>query len=408
MSPTLLFDLDNTLLKNDIEAFLPHYLKAFSQVFAHQVAGQVDPDQFVRSLLAGTQAMMHNRRPDRTLRQAFEAVFYPMVGVEPARFEPLAEHFYSQVFPTLQRLTQPIPQAIDLVEACVARGYRIALATNPAFPRTAVLQRLDWAELPAQFYPFEIVASYETFHFAKPEPAFFAELLAYMGWPAGPVIVVGDDLERDVAAGRRLGLPVFWVEQEGVTARQGPAGPTAHGSLSEILPWLDSSPEDALRQDLSQPEALLAILYSTPAALDSLCRDLSEMAWSLQPQADEWGLTEIACHLRDVEREVNLPRVRRMLSESNPFIAGEDTDPWAQTRGYRHQHGPQALQQFILARMELVSVLEAMPPDCWEAPARHAIFGPTTLQEVISIQAAHDRLHIQQVHQVLKVISNPS
>lgn len=404
MSPTLLFDLDNTLLKNDINLFLPRYLQAF----ARQVAGRVDPDRFVQSLLAGTQAMMKNRRPDCTLSETFEAVFYPMLGVEPGLFRPLAEQFYSQVFPTLRDLTRPDPDALALVEACVARGYRMAVATNPAFPHTAVLQRLAWAGLPAEVYPFEIVASNETFHFAKPEPAFFAELLARMGWPSGPVVVVGDDLERDVAPGRRLGLPVFWIKQDGLTAQDGPLGPSASGGLGDILPWLDSSPQAALRQDLSQPDALLAILYSTPAALDGLCRNLPETAWSVEPQPGEWGLAEIACHLRDVEREVNLPRVRRLLSESNPFISGQDTDPWAQSRGYRYQNGLQALQQYLAARMELVALLEDMPPDCWGAPARHAIFGPTTLMEVISILAAHDRAHIQQVHSVLRTISTLS
>jgi hypothetical protein len=112
-------------------------------------------------------------------------------------------------------------------------------------------------------------------------------------------------------------------------------------------------------------------------------------------------LTEVACHLRDVEQEVNFTRVRRMLGESNPFLAGEDTDPWAEVRGYRFQDGPEALGQFIAARMGLIALLEKMPHDCWQA-RRAMIFGPTTLLEVVSIQAAHDRAHIQQVHQVLK------
>ena len=77
MDLTLLLDLDNTLLKNDIDLFLPQYLQAFSR----QVAGQVDADQFLRSLLAGTQAMVKNRRPDRTLREAFETVFFPLLGM---------------------------------------------------------------------------------------------------------------------------------------------------------------------------------------------------------------------------------------------------------------------------------------------------------------------------------------
>jgi FMN phosphatase YigB (HAD superfamily) len=401
LSLTLLFDLDNTLLKNDIDAFLPQYLKAF----ARHIAGQIDPDLFVKALLAGTQAMGHNRQPDCTLREAFEAVFYPMLGVRPETFEPLAEEFYSQVFPTLRRLTQPEPEAVALVETCIARGYRMAVATNPMFPNLAVAQRLAWADLPADEYPFEIVASYETFHFAKPQPAFFTELLARLGWPAGPVALVGDDLKRDVAGGRRAGLAVYWIAQPGVQAPDGPDGPSASGKLGDLLSWIDAVPAEALRPDTRQPQSLLANLYSTPAALDGLCRDLPEAAWSFQPQPGEWGLTEIVCHLRDVEQEVNLPRVRRMLGESNPFISGEDTDPWAERRGYRYQDGLQALNQFTQARLELIALLERMPPDCWQAPARHAIFGPTTLLEVVRILTAHDRAHIQQVHQNLRAIS---
>jgi len=49
--------------------------------------------------------MGKNRRPDCTLREAFEAVFYPMLGVGPETFQPLADQFYSQVFPTLSHLT---------------------------------------------------------------------------------------------------------------------------------------------------------------------------------------------------------------------------------------------------------------------------------------------------------------
>ncbi len=401
MSLTLLLDLDNTLLKNDIDSFLPHYLQAF----ARQVAGQIDPDRFIQALLAGTQAMATNRRPDLTLREAFDAVFFPWLGVDVATFQRIADDFYERIFPTLRGLTQPYPQASALVKACLERGYRLAVATNPLFPYTAILQRLAWADLPLENNPFELISSYETFHFAKPEPAYFTELLARMGWPDGPVVVVGDDLERDVAASRRAGLPAFWITQDGESAPTGPRAPAASGRLDDLLPWIDSTPVEELRQDLSQPESLMAVLYSTPAALDSLCRDLPEAAWSVHPQPGEWGLTEVACHLRDVEQEVNLLRVRRLLSENNPFLSGEDTDPWAEARGYRFQNGPQALRQFIAARIELIALLESMPAECWQATARHAIFGPTTLFELVSILSAHDRLHVQQVHTILKSIS---
>jgi hypothetical protein len=41
----------------------------------------------------------------------------------------------------------------------------------------------------------------------------------------------------------------------------------------------------------------------------------------------------------------------------------------------------------------------------WQRPARHAIFGPTRLQELVSIIAAHDRVHMGQVYELLKQVA---
>ena len=60
MSRILLVDLDDTLLNNDIDAFLPHYLKAFGAY----VAEQVDPKKFTQTLLAATSMMVKNRQND--------------------------------------------------------------------------------------------------------------------------------------------------------------------------------------------------------------------------------------------------------------------------------------------------------------------------------------------------------
>ncbi len=130
----------------------------------------------------------------------------------------------------------------------------MAVATNPMFPAHAVRNGWPGPTSRRMSLPFEIVASFETFHFSKPQPAFFAELLARMGWPAGPVALVGDDLERDVAAGRRLGLPVYWIAQaDGCWPRMARMDlPPAE--IDRLLPWIDSAPAEALRPDLSQPD----------------------------------------------------------------------------------------------------------------------------------------------------------
>jgi HAD superfamily hydrolase (TIGR01549 family) len=401
VSLTLLLDLDDTLLGNDIDTFLPHYLGAFSK----EVSPYVEPDRFVRTLLASTQEMVKNKRPDCTLQEVFEATFFPALDVNVENFRAIAERFYTDIFPTLQGLTQPRPEAIQLVEEAQARGYRLVVATNPLFPMTAILQRLSWAKLPAKKYAFDLITTYESFHFVKPEPSYFAEILARLGWPSDPAVMVGDDLERDISASRRLGLPAFWIERDSLDPGNGRHTPSASGSLADVLAWLDSTPQDALQADYTSPSAMLAILRSTPAALDSLCRGLQEPYWITRPQPDEWCLVEILCHLRDVDLEVNLPRVRKVLGTDNPFLTGEDTDRWAEERRYLHQDGTRALAQFTNLRLKLLDSLEGLDPQNWERTARHAIFGPTRLAELVNIIASHDKLHLQQVHQALAELS---
>jgi hypothetical protein len=110
--------------------------------------------------------------------------------------------------------------------------------------------------------------------------------------------------------------------------------------------------------------------------------------------------------LRDVDQEVNLARIRRVLQENDPFLSGKDTDPWADERMYFCQDGPQALHEFTTARMKLLDLLEAATPEDWERTARHAILGPTTLRELVRIVAEHDRLHVRQVMGDLFLDSN--
>ena len=398
MSLTLLLDLDDTLLINSMDTFVPAYLNAF----AGHVDGFVDPQKFISALLGGTRLMSKNRRPDCTLQAVFEEFFFSALPVDVEQFRQLAARFYAEVFPTLRSLTSPRPGGVALVEQALERGYRLAIATNPLFPLTAIQQRLAWAGLPVEQYPFDLVSSYDTFHFAKPDPAYFAEMLAYLGWPEDGVVMVGDDLGLDISPARQLGLPAFWLTPEGGRPVDGETAPSAQGQLSEVLPWLDGASPQSLQPGFDSPAAMLATLRATPAALSNLCRRLPGAAWAQRPQTGEWSLTEIVCHLRDVDREVNLERLQITLAETNPFIPGRDTDPWAEERQYIRQDGEQALGQFIQARLKLLEILEGMPPQDWQRPVRHAIFGPTQLRELVGITAAHDRLHLRQVIKVIQ------
>jgi FMN phosphatase YigB (HAD superfamily) len=400
MTLALLLDLDDTLLDSNMSAFIPAYFQALSAFLADRIS----PNAMLPALISGTTKMMENQDPNRTLQEVFDAEFFPRLGVARQKLQGAIDQFYDRVFPTLQSLTRLRPGAVPLVEWALQQGYHLAIATNPLFPQKAIDHRLRWAGLPREKYPFEVVSSYEKFHFTKATPAYFAEVLAYMGWPDTSVAMVGDDAERDISPARQLGLPAYWIAEAETVFPDG-LQPTASGLLEEVRPWLEGVDPQELQPSFKSPQALAAVLLSTPAALRGILSTVSRSTWTQRPEPGEWCLTEIACHLRDLEQEVNLPRLRLVLEESEPFIPGRVTDPWAEERQYIKQDGYAALTHFAAARMQTLEMLNSLKTAQWERKARHAIFGPTSLLELVSFMAEHDRLHIQQVWKTLRQLS---
>ena len=229
MSLTLLFDLDETLLDTNLASFTPAYFQALAQHMADHTA----PNNMVRALVAGVNLMYESEDPTHTLQEIFESDFYPNLGVTSDELGEVIEDFYDNVFPTLSRHTSRRPEAVPLIEWASSRGYRIAIATDPLFPRKATYHRLRWAG----FDPdrFELVSSFEHFHFTKTHPAYYAEVLGRLGWPEGPILMVGNDVERDLIPAHRMGLKTFYID--GVSSTS-PGFEVGRGSLADLRPWL--------------------------------------------------------------------------------------------------------------------------------------------------------------------------
>ena len=392
---TLLFDLDDTLLDTNMDAFIPAYFQALS---AH-MAPHVSPEVMLPALVSGTRAMMSSEDPARTLREVFDEKFYPKLGVDRAAMQPVIAQFYDEVFPSLGELTGKRSEAVELVEWAFAKGYRVAVATDPFFPLKATQHRLRFAGLPPEQYPFALVSSYETFHFTKSHAAYFAEFLGRLGWPEGPVLMVGNDAERDLAPARALGLPTFWVNGDQPQASDPEA--TGRGSLSDLRAWLESVDVKSLEPQFGTRNSTLALMTSVPASIASLLDEAPASAWTSRPAPAEWALTEVLCHLRDTEREVNQPRLQRLLSETEPFISSRNTDAWAEERSYLKEDGRTVFQEFLTTRLATLETLKGLSDADWARKARHSIFGPTTLLELVGFMATHDRIHIQQIWKLI-------
>jgi hypothetical protein len=124
--------------------------------------------------------------------------------------------------------------------------------------------------------------------------------------------------------------------------------------------------------------------------------------WLWRPAADDWSLTEIVCHLRDVEREVHQLRFRALIAADNVFLSGVSADEWAEERSYQQQDGPAALTAFLSARAETVAMLTPLAEAMWQRQGRHAFFGTTTMHELLHLMARHDEIHWQQIKTCLQ------
>ncbi len=394
MTLTLLLDLDDTLLDTNMDAFVPAYFQALSK----HLSSRVSPQAMLPALMSGTQLMLASEDPSRTLQDIFEAGFYPKIGVPKEELGEAIDDFYDNVFPALSHVTKKREGARELVEWALAKDYRVAIATDPLFPRKATVHRVRWAGLDPE--QFALISSFETFHFSKSHPAYFAEVLGRLGWPDGPVLMVGNDVERDLLPAQKLGLATYHIEDAPASS----PGPEAdrRGNLVDLRSWLESADLATLEPSYKSIDSILAVMASTLGILQSLISGLDRVDLSHEPAPNDWALIEVLCHLRDTEREIHRLQLDALSSEANPFVPRPDGAVWAKERKYLNEDGTAALNEFTTARLEMLNGLKSLDRNIWTRKARHAIFGPTSFMEVIGFMAEHDRMHVQQAWNIIK------
>ncbi|MBI3168418.1 MAG: DinB family protein [Chloroflexi bacterium] len=394
MKLTLLLDLDDTLLNTNQDVFVPAYLKALTTNFA----SHLDPVAVGRALMTSTAVMNQSEDSSRLLREVFEEIFCPPLGLGKDEFDSHIDQFYSKVFPTLQSVTSQNPHAKPFVDWALSQGFRVVIATDPLLPRAATWHRVRWAGLDPE--QFELITTFDNSHFSKTHTAYYAEVLGHIGWQDGPVLMVGNDMERDILPAKKLGLAAYLVEAEPGSTSTPEAGP--HGTLADLRRYLESTNLASLIPSFKTKEAITAIQSSTPAVMDGLLRRLTVDEWKRKPAASEWTLIELICHLRDTEREIHHMQLKLFNGHEEPFIPRPDTGVWANQRDYLHEDGITSLREFNDARLATLEILKNTPAEGWERKARHAIFGPTNFREVVGFMADHDRMHVQQALSLLK------
>lgn len=229
MVRAVLFDLDDTLLANSMDVFLPAYFRTLTRHLDHLVPSQ----DLVSELMRATEAMNASSDQRFTNEQTFASVFYPALEPERSTVEMAFERFYAEEFPKLRAFTRRRPEARCLVEWALEQGLQVAVATNPLFPRVAVEQRLAWAGVPVDEIDYALVTTYENMHATKSDIAYYREVVERLGRRPSECLMVGDNWDMDVVPASSIGIRVYWVT-EGSDPPTSKVALQGHGTLAEL------------------------------------------------------------------------------------------------------------------------------------------------------------------------------
>jgi FMN phosphatase YigB (HAD superfamily) len=235
MLRAVLFDLDDTLLGNSMDVFLPAYFEALIRYLDHLVP----PERLMSELMRATGAMNANRDECVTNEEAFASAFYSALEPDRSMLELAFERFYAEEFPRLQRLTRRRSEARALVAQAVKQELQVAVATNPLFPRIAVEQRLAWADVPVDEFRYALVTTYENMHATKSSSLYYLEILERLGVQSDEALMVGDSWDMDIAPASSVGLHVYWINEQDELPTT-PPSLLGHGSLSELWAWVEA------------------------------------------------------------------------------------------------------------------------------------------------------------------------
>lgn len=136
--------------------------------------------------------------------------------------------------------------------------------------------------------------------------------------------------------------------------------------------------------------------YATGAgAVDAAVDGISDEGLDRRPPSGEWTAREIVHHLADSESMAFI-RLRRLLAEDDPVIAGYDEPEWARRLHYDRPIEP-SLAVVRAVRAASHQLLTTLTPDEWSRTGSHSEGGPYSVVRWLAIYAEHSHDHADQI-----------
>lgn len=141
------------------------------------------------------------------------------------------------------------------------------------------------------------------------------------------------------------------------------------------------------------------ILESTPRALRDAVSGMEPDALSTPEAPDKWSIRHVIRHLADSEIVWGV-RLRMVLAEDRPRLAGFDQDAWASRLRYGAARLAESLEEFEALRRGHLRLLRRAPREDLRRVGVHAERGEESVEHMIRLYAGHDLLHLRQIERI--------
>lgn len=112
-------------------------------------------------------------------------------------------------------------------------------------------------------------------------------------------------------------------------------------------------------------------------------------------EADSWTARQVAHHLADSEAMAYI-RLRRLIAEDEPVIAGYDEPEWARRLHYDRPIEP-SVAVLAAVRAASLQLLETLTPAELNRTGTHSESGPYSVHQWLEIYANHAHEHAEQI-----------
>lgn len=114
-----------------------------------------------------------------------------------------------------------------------------------------------------------------------------------------------------------------------------------------------------------------------------------------RPPSGAWSAREIAHHVADSETMAYI-RLRRLVAEDDPLIAGYDEPEWARRLHYDRPIAT-SLATVRAVRAASLELLRSLTPDEWARTGTHNDSGAYSVDRWLAIYAEHSHEHADQI-----------